>query len=175
MLVPPSLSFFSKLCANQMFIQWPTLTGLTTYQWKLLMLDCTVSNLKNMNIQMCTKCSATLPRKWYTVCVSVLLLLSGGEVWEADMEKVGGGCGGPRGGQQPCSGPGNSSRTPWCVCACSHILGNHQSSTQHPGMSCTCDSCEEPTLLCVCVCVYMHVCVRVKTGSGPLNNLDPNS
>ena len=61
------------------------------------------------------------------------------------------------------------------VCACSHILGNHQSSTQHPAMSCTCDSCEEPTLLCVCVCVYMHVCVRVKTGSGPLNNLDPNS
>ena len=50
------------------------------------------------------------------VCVSVLLLLSGGEVWEADMEKTGGGCGGPRGGQQLCSGSDNSSRTPWCVC-----------------------------------------------------------
>ena len=29
------------------------------------------------------------------------------------MEKTGGGCGGPCGRQQPCSGPENSSRTPW--------------------------------------------------------------
>ena len=71
----------------------------------------------------CTQCSVHV-----CVHVSVLLLLSGGEVWEANMEKVGGGCGGPCGGQQPCSGPSNSSRTPWCVCSsrtpwcvCSHI------------------------------------------------------
>ena len=39
----------------------------------------------------------------------------GGEVWEADMEETGGGCGGPRRRQQLCSGPDNSKRAPWCV------------------------------------------------------------
>ena len=57
------------------------------------------------------------------MCLYSAPILPGGEVWEADMEKTGGGCGGPRGGQQPCSGTGNSSRTPGCVYVCSHILG----------------------------------------------------
>ena len=39
----------------------------------------------------------------------------GGEVWEANMEETGGGCGGPRRRQQLCSGPDNSKRAPWCV------------------------------------------------------------
>ena len=39
----------------------------------------------------------------------------GGEVWEANMEETGEGCGGPRRRWQLCSGPGNSKRALWCV------------------------------------------------------------
>ena len=39
----------------------------------------------------------------------------GAKVWETNMEKIGGGCGGPCGRQQPCFGPKNSKRPPWCV------------------------------------------------------------
>ena len=42
-------------------------------------------------------------------------LLPGAKVWETNMEKIGGGCGGPCGRQQPCFGPRNSKRPPWCV------------------------------------------------------------
>ena len=43
---------------------------------------------------------------WQLVCVSVLC------TWETDMEETGRGCGGPHGGQQPCSGPDSRKRAP---------------------------------------------------------------
>jgi len=51
-------------------------------------------------------------------CVYVGLLVAlpispGGEVWEAYMEKTGGGYEEPCGGVQLCSSPENSRRTPW--------------------------------------------------------------
>ena len=52
-------------------------------------------------------------QSWTFVCL--FSAPPGGEVWEANMEETGGGCGGPRRRQQLCSGPDNSKRAPWCV------------------------------------------------------------
>ena len=42
-------------------------------------------------------------------------LLLGTKIWKTYMEKIGEGCGGPCVWQQPCFGPKNSKRPPWCV------------------------------------------------------------
>ena len=59
---------------------------------------------------MCSGHAVTVLESYVSV-----LCTPGGEVWEADMEETGGGCGGPRRRQQLCSGPDNSKRAPWCV------------------------------------------------------------
>ena len=53
---------------------------------------------------------------WYSWTFACLFSAPpGGEVWEADTEETGGGCGGPRWRQRLCSGPENSKREPRCV------------------------------------------------------------
>ena len=51
----------------------------------------------------------------WTTCSCMFSAPPGGEVRETNMEETGGGCGRPRGWKQPCSGPEDSKRSPWCV------------------------------------------------------------
>ena len=76
----------------------------------------------------------------------------GGQVWEANMEETGGGCGGPRWWQQLCFGPDNSKRAPWCVAIATppysistSLVLDHVKS---PGMSYT-HSCYSLEAMCM--------------------------